>query len=134
MSNIYYEALLKVLKYAKQKREEIEKRYYYLLQNNLDDWLRQDDELSKQLETANKNVKAAKEAVKRMKCIGCKNLVLALEPDGMGGYLNSGSLPAGVVQGYTQQNGDGLLCAKCNKCRFCGDQHDHPDECCKYKE
>jgi hypothetical protein len=120
------------LKDAKQKLKEIEERYYDLLQKNLDELLLQDDELSKQLETANKNVKAAKEAVKRMKCIGCKILVLALEFDGIG-YLNSGSLPVGVVQGYTQQKGDGLLCAECNKCRFCGDQHDHPDECGKYK-
>jgi hypothetical protein len=114
-----------VLKDAEQKLEEIEK----LLQDENDEIKYY--ELSVQFETANKNVEDAEEAVKRMKCIGigCKNLVLALEPDGMGGYLNSDSLPADVMQGYTQQKGDGLLCEECNKCRFCGRHHDHQDEC-----
>jgi|LakMenEpi02Apr12_1017379.scaffolds.fasta_scaffold00576_3 hypothetical protein len=114
-----------VLKNAKKNLEKIKK----LLQDENDEI--EYDKLSKLFETADKNVEDAEEAVKRMKCvgIGCKNLVLELEPDGMDGYLNLGSLPDGIVQGYTQQKGDGLLCEECHECPFCGIHHDHQDEC-----
>ena len=113
-----------VLKNAKKNLEKIKK----LLQDENDEI--EYDKLSKLFETADKNVEDAEEAVKRMKCvgIGCKNLVLELEPDGMDGYL-----PEGIVKGYTQQNGYGLLCEECYECyecRFCGCHHDYHHNAC----